>query len=134
MIFIDTSAFFAILDSADAHHARAARFWRQCVSEGTPLMTSNYVVLESAALLQHRSGMLPLSAFRDGVLPLVKTIFVSEDEHEKAMSALLLAARRKLSLVDCSSFEIMRGHHIRQAFAFDAHFAEQGFLCVPKKS
>jgi uncharacterized protein len=43
------------------------------------------------------------------------------------MSAVLSAGRRKLSLVDCTSFEIMRQHAVRTAFAFDSHFEEQGF-------
>jgi predicted nucleic acid-binding protein len=45
------------------------------------------------------------------------------------MATLLAAGRRKLSLVDCVSFELMRGCGCNHAFAFDAHFEEQGFDC-----
>lgn len=40
-------------------------------------------------------------------------------------SAVLESDRRKLSLVDCISFEVMRS--IARVFCFDPHFAEQGF-------
>ena len=45
--------------------------------------------------------------------------------------ALLAASRRKVSLVDCMSFEVMRRYGIRSAFAFDPHFSEQDFLLIP---
>ncbi len=47
------------------------------------------------------------------------------------MSALLAASRRKVSLVDCLSFEEMRRYGIRSAFAFDFRFSEQDFLLIP---
>jgi predicted nucleic acid-binding protein len=47
-----------------------------------------------------------------------------------AISALLAAGRRKLSLVDCTSFEIMRSLGIKTVFAFDSHFVEQGFKII----
>jgi uncharacterized protein len=48
------------------------------------------------------------------------------------MSALLAANRRTLSLVDCSSFDIMRKFGIDTVFTFDPHFREQGFSVVPE--
>ena len=43
------------------------------------------------------------------------------------MTALLAAQRRKLSLVDCVSFAVMRLRGSQVAFAFDQHFAEERF-------
>ena len=50
------------------------------------------------------------------------------DQHDAGVSAALTASRKKLSVVDCVSFETMRRLGIRSAFCFDAHFAEQGFV------
>jgi predicted nucleic acid-binding protein len=36
-----------------------------------------------------------------------------------------------LSLTDCVSFEVIRQHGIRRAFAFDTHFTEHGFEMIP---
>jgi len=47
--------------------------------------------------------------------------------HRVAIDAWLEASRRRLSLVDCTSFEVMRRLDLRQVFAFDGHFDEQGF-------
>ena len=61
---------------------------------------------------------------------MVKT-WVDQPTHEAGVAAVLAAGRRKLSLVDCVSFEIMRRGGIRRAFSFDPHFREAGFELVP---
>ncbi len=38
---------------------------------------------------------------------------------------------KKLSLVDCVSFETMRLLGVTTAFTLDKHFKEQGFICRP---
>jgi len=45
-----------------------------------------------------------------------------------AVAALLAARQRRLNLVDCASFSVMRQASAQLAFAFDQHFAEEGFL------
>ena len=129
MIFIDTSAFFAILDRDDQAHARARETWTGLLSADAPalLLTSNYVLVESFALVQSRLGLDAVRTLHDAVLPVISVRWVSEEDHAAAVGALLAAARRRLSLVDCCSFELMRRLGIQRAFAFDQHFAEQGF-------
>jgi hypothetical protein len=48
----------------------------------------------------------------------------------RAVSVLIAASRRELSLVDAVSFEAMRQRRIDRAFAFDRHFEEAGFSLV----
>jgi predicted nucleic acid-binding protein len=54
--------------------------------------------------------------------------WVTKEEHERAAAALLVADRRRLSLVDCVSFEVMRRLDVRECLAFDQYFVEQGFV------
>lgn len=126
-VFIDTSAFYAVLDKDDANHKKAAALWQRLVNRGDLLLTSNYVVVETTALVQRRFGHPAVTAFLADMLPVVQVRCVSEREHESAVAAFLLAGRRKLSLVDCSSFEIMRRLGVPRAFAFDRHFKVLGF-------
>jgi predicted nucleic acid-binding protein len=53
--------------------------------------------------------------------------WATDSNHQAGVAALLTAASRQLSLVDCASFETMRSLGIQTAFAFDRHFVEQGF-------
>lgn len=131
MIFIDTSAFYALLDGDDAEHSRALKIWEKESPEEGGLVTTNYVVLESMALLQTRLGMPAVRVFRDAVLPLVRIEWIDESVHAQAVTALIAAGRRGLSLVDLSGFETMRRLGIRSAFTFDRHFRQHGFETVP---
>jgi predicted nucleic acid-binding protein len=64
------------------------------------------------------------------VLPVIETYWITEDDHRGAMDAVIVADRRSLSLVDCSSFVVMRRLALRSVFAFDPDFEQQGFDSV----
>ena len=128
---IDTSALYAVLDADDRRHPTAAVGWERLldgiVSGGDEAVTHSGVVVECAALVQHRLGMQAASALHRQLLPLVRVVWVDEALHDRAVAALLAAGRREVSLVDWTSFELIRTYALETAFAFDAHFWEQGF-------
>jgi len=125
--FVDTSAFYALLDRDDTFHEAAKAVWRRLIEQDETLATSNYVLLESAALAQNRLGIQAVKAFHEDILPVVHPEWINASTHLNAISALLTAARRNLSLVDCTSFEVMRRLGIHRVFTFDEHFRDQGF-------
>jgi len=130
-LFIDTSAFYALLDKDDANHEKAKKAWTDLLGAEHTLVTSNYILVETFALLQNRLGMEAVRGFQDDLLPLITVEFVSSGVHRSGIASLLSASRRSLSLVDCVSFEIMRSSGIKTVFAFDQHFKEQGFTLLP---
>ncbi|MCK9417780.1 MAG: PIN domain-containing protein [Nitrospirae bacterium] len=130
-MFIDTSAFFALLDKDDANHIKAKKAWTDILGFDNTIITSNYVLVECFALLQHRLGLEAVRGFQEDVLPIINVEWIKESTHRAAVSAVLAASKRKLSLVDCVSFETMRSSGIKTVFAFDPHFADQGFTCIP---
>jgi predicted nucleic acid-binding protein len=130
-VFIDTSAFYALLDADDGQHQPARQAWATLVSEAADLVCSNYVVVETTALVQNRLGVEAVRVFQEDVLPVVRIEWVDEPIHQAGVTALLTAGRRHLSLVDCVSFDLMRRFGMRRVFAFDEHFAEQGFEIIP---
>jgi predicted nucleic acid-binding protein len=131
-IFVDTSALYAILDSDDEKHRQASQVWLDLIKQKELLVSNNYVLLETLVLLQHRLGINAIRAFQQSIAPELYVEWFGESEHQAAAEALLIAARHKLSLVDCSSFGTMNRFTIRAAFAFDRHFTEQGFECIPR--
>lgn len=131
-IFVDTSALYAVLDAADPNHANAARAWIELLDRGEGFITTNYVVVETVALLQSRHGFAVARRFVEDVLPELDVVWVDEAHHATSVAAWLAAARRSLSVVDCASFAVMRARGVRQAFAFDQHFDEQGFVGITR--
>jgi predicted nucleic acid-binding protein len=95
------------------------------------VLATNYILVETTALVQHRLGMEAVRLLHRDILPALDLHWISEDEHKDAQNALLAAGRRHLSLVDCSSFHVMRSRRIHDVFAFDPHFREQGFSVLP---
>src|SRR4030042_5676032 len=130
-VFVDTSAFYAVMDANDWNHDRALDRWRDLASNAADVVCTNYTLIETIALLQHRVGMEAVRAFQEDVVPVLRIVWIDAEGHAASVSALLVAGRRQLSLVDCTSFETMRRLAIRTAFTFDPHFVEQGFECIP---
>jgi len=129
--FVDTSAFLAVLDADDENHLKAKKRWEELISKESILVCSNYILVETLALIQHRLGMEAVRAFQEDVVPLLTLEWVNEPVHQVGIMGMLASGRKRLSLVDCVSFDIMRRLGIRTVFAFDRHFKEQGFECIP---
>lgn len=128
--FVDTSAWYAALDEADLNHVRASVTLRSLLP-AEPLVTHSYVVVETIALVQRRLGLVAVDSFVTRLLGPVHVTWVDPDLHDRAVGVMLAARRRGVSLVDWTSFELMRRHGIASAFAFDSDFADQGFSLVP---
>jgi len=130
-VFADTSALFPAVDRNDADHQQAREQLHRLRLDRALLLTSNYVLLEASALLQRRLGMEAWRDFETNVVPLLRVVWIDEADHRAGVQAALAAGRRKLSLVDCVSFHLMRETGVRTAFCFDEHFREQGFDVIP---
>lgn len=130
--FVDTSAFYALLSAEDPSHPAASVAWASIQERHDTLITTSYVLLETVSLIQRRLGMQAAREFHADFIPLLTVSWVDSQRHARAMDALLIIGRRDLSLVDCVSFEAMRAMDVDTAFAFDGHFAQQGFTCIPE--
>ena len=130
-IFVDTSALLAVINTDDPNHTSASVTWTGLTQDHQRLITTNYVFLETFALVQRRHGLQVLRKLHQAVSSTLHIHWVDATLHNGAAAALLAANRRQLSLVDCTSFHIMRHLGIDTVFAFDEHFAEQGFTCIP---
>ena len=126
-VFVDTSALLALLDADDPHHGDAVQAWARLADEGSTLVATNYVVVETIAVVQHRLGLAAVRTLLRDVMPLIDTIFIDAATHGAATTALVASGRRHLSFVDCASFEAMRQANVRGAFAYDRHFDDMGF-------
>ena len=131
-LFVDTSAVLAFLDADQPRHADVVKAWDLALGEERVMFTSNYVLVETFALVQRRLGLGALRGLANVLVPLLTPLWVDEDLHSAAVAALFVAGRRRLSLVDCTSFELMRRNGLGEALALDEDFAQQGFDLLPR--
>ena len=129
--FVDTSALYALLDADDDSHTAAANWFSTPAMAADDLVTHNYVLVESAALVHHRLGAAGVRDLFDALVPVLTVVFVGAAVHERAVAAYRAGLSRRVSFVDRVSFQVMRDATLDQAFAFDRDFATEGFALVP---
>lgn len=126
MIFLDTSAIYALADRADLRHERAKERFQALLDIGEGILTHNYVLAEAIALIQGRLGMATaLKMAHDCRTFAIE--WVDEATHEEAVRRLGRVGKRQISFVDQVSFLVMRRRGVRTALAFDPDFEEEGF-------
>jgi predicted nucleic acid-binding protein len=126
MILLDTSAIYALADKADINHMTAYKKFEDVLKSGETFLLHNYILLESAALLQARLGLPSAILFLKDAKSF-QMEWVDLDLHEEAAKELERIGKRGISLVDCTSFLVMRRKGIQKVLAFDPDFKDQGF-------
>ena len=124
--FVDTSGFYAYLDETDPAHPQAVQLFQTAGKEEWSLRTTNYVVQETAALVQTRLGWDACDHWLNEVLCTVQVDLVADELHKMGMARWRQARARNLSLTDCVSFAFLEEEGIREAIVFDRHFTDRG--------
>ena len=125
MIFLDTSAIYALASRADVNHAAAKAKFTAIIGSGVPLTTHNYVLVEALSLLQHRLGLASAARFESETRWL-DIEWVTPETHAEA-ARRWSSGTRNVSFVDQVSFLVMQLRDITTAFAFDDDFENAGF-------
>jgi predicted nucleic acid-binding protein len=130
-VFVDTSALYALLVQTEEEHTEVSEAFRSLAESGRRLVTSNYVLVETVALLQHRFGLEAVRDLERGIIPLLNVLWIAETHHRQAVERLFRTDRRGVSLVDCSSFHLMELEGIKEVLSLDSDFFQEGFRLLP---
>ena len=130
--FVDTSAIYALLVRTERGHAETAAAFERLLEARRPLISSNYVMVETTALLQRRIGLDAVHDLQARIAPLLTIRWIDETVHRRAARRLLRTDKRSISLVDCSSFTIMDAEGIEEALALDRDFEVEGYRVFPE--
>ncbi len=131
-VFVDTSAIYALLVRTERGHAETATAFERLLEAPRSLISSNYVIVETTALLQRRIGLHAVHDLQSHIAPLLTIRWISETVHRRAAERLLRTDKRGISLVDCSSFTIMDAEGIEEALALDRDFEREGYRVLPE--
>jgi predicted nucleic acid-binding protein len=134
MIFVDASAWIALLNQADGYHSKARAFASDLgAGHHGRLVTTDYVLDEAATYLRLRAPSSALKQFRSilETSPSVETIWTTPARFWAAWEMLGARDDKRWSLTDCLSFVTMESLGIRSAFSFDSDFAQAGFDLLP---
>ena len=134
MIFVDTSAWYAVEVEDDVNHEAACKFLSNIASgkQGVSI-TTDYVLDEALTLMRSRRDLTSATAFINKIRKSksVRVFWIDEDLFERALIIFQKSDHKSWSFTDCTSFALMRELSISEAFTFDRHFKEAGFLAFP---
>jgi hypothetical protein len=132
-IFADTTAWAALYDRRDKNHETASKFMKELKGEKILFITTDYILDETLTLIRMRVGHEEAVNFgrwlsESGV---VRLIDVNPKLRETAWEIFKRYSDKYFSFTDCTSFALMRELNISQAFSFDRHFSQFGFIRLP---
>jgi uncharacterized protein len=130
-VFVDSSAYLALLDRDDEHQPEAVAVVRRLAAERYRSYTTNILLIECHALVLSSLGIEQAGRFlRDMEASSTTIIRVRASDEERAKRILFRYADKDFSFADAISFTVMERLGIRYAFTFDRHFAQYGFSVV----
>ena len=131
-VFVDTSAWYAIIDTTDADHPSATATLKRLTRSQARLVTTGHVLAELHRLALHRSHRrAALEAVRRIVAtPRADLVHADAADLDAALAWIDRFADQDFTLTDGIGFAVMDRLKIRRAFAFDHDFAVAGFELV----
>jgi predicted nucleic acid-binding protein len=129
-IFIDSGAFIAALNRADAHHGEVRALF---TGPRPRWSTSMLVVSETYGWLLHRMGEETARVFRTFVtdLPRLELLGADAKHHLSVVAKLERLRGTKLTYVDASSLVWLKTKGIKTAWGTDHHLGLEGATVVP---
>ncbi len=129
MIFVDTSAWFASIVPSDTNHQAASSWLNQNTQ---PLLTTDYIVDETLTLLRTRGETLRAISLGEAFFSDVLTTiyYLTQEDIRQTWQVFRQFSDKKWSFTDCSSFFVMNKLGLTQAFIFDHHFHQFGFVNI----
>lgn len=126
--FVDSSAFYALLDADDLHHEDCIRLFADLGRARARLLTSNHVLFESYSLILNRLGRHMAARWLTKLHMQVEP--ATPEDERRAVRIVLQYRDKEFSLVDASTFALMERLGIQCAIAFDPHFRQYGRFVV----
>jgi uncharacterized protein len=119
-LFVDTSMWFAAADSSDRSNSRA----KAILSGGEPLLTTDHVLIETWTLIRYRMTRRAAEKFWEGLREGVAVVEpVGLADLETAWHIGIAYRDQDFSIVDRTSFAVMRRLGVERAASFDDDFA-----------
>lgn len=127
-VFVDTSAYYALVDRGDAAWAGADQLRGLLARHAARFFTTSSVLAETHALVLSRFGAPIALRVLDSIDNSSSTTVIrpTTSDEDRARSILHDYADKDFSLTDATSFAVMERLGLDAAFTFDHHFAQYG--------
>lgn len=134
-LFVDTSGWIEVFGKNNPFHKGAREILELAIDEHRLIITTNYVIAEfigrggGACNLPRQALLAVVDSILD--LPNIEVVHIGEKSHAVAITLLHNHLDKEWSLVDATSFNVMRERKILEALTIDHHFEQAGFIKLP---
>ncbi len=131
-VFVDTSAWVAVVDPSDSHHLTATKTYMRLLKSPVTLATTILVVAETQIWLRRRASAEVASTFLKNIneSQRVEIVYPNARLEAEAKRILRRFADQDFSLTDAISFAFMDQNGLTEAFAYDRHFVTAGYTII----
>ena len=133
-VFVDTAGWMACADESDPVHEPACGARDTALEQGSVLVTTDYVIDETLALIRKRLGLAAAKAWWEQVegSSRLRWEWVGMVRAERARSLFFRYRDKDYSFTDCTSFVVMQQLKLKQALTTDQHFSQMSFDVLPR--
>mgnify|MGYP001397644998 FL=1 len=126
---IDSDTFVGMMLPSDALHTRVHAIYQRIKSEQKRLVTTNWVIAETATVLSSRNSQKTAIEFIRHIQQTDITILTITPEIEEATYQLFCdQTTKRTSMVDCSNVAAAKHYDIPNILSFDRFYARFGYL------
>jgi Predicted nucleic acid-binding protein, contains PIN domain len=131
-LFVDTSGFYALLIQRDPKHQTAGRMLRRAAADKRRLVTTDYVLDETATLLKVRGEGRLVEELFDRVFQSTacRVMWMDESRFTIARAFFMKHSDQAWSFTDCVSFCVMKELRLMEALTTDQHFEQAGLVAL----
>jgi predicted nucleic acid-binding protein len=134
LVFVDTSAWLALVNKSDIFHLKAKEIRDNLVKNKVKFVVTDYIIVEIANCLSRiplRSAAIQLISFIKASEQ-IEIVPIGREIYDEAWDLYSRHQDKEWGFTDCTSFVVMNRNGIKQAFTTDHHFEQAGFTILLK--
>ena len=128
-LYIDSGGFYALVSAESASHAHAVAIMEESRQVRRRVVTTDYILDETATLLRARGLIKQLKEFLrlTEESQALSIEWMTPGRFAAARKFMLKHLDQEFSLTDCTSFIVTKEFRLQDALATDKHFRIAGF-------
>jgi len=131
-LFVDTSGWIEVFGKDNPSHKRARIILARAEKERRKIITTNYIITEFIGNGEKKCRLNRLGLLKAieniAKWPSIEIVHISQESHDLAIAFLGERLDKKWSLVDATSFLLMKQRGILEALATDSDFVQAEFI------
>lgn len=126
-VLVDSDAFVGRFYADDTHYQHSRTIFQQLREQRKRLVTTSFVVAETATVLSHRNGQNLARKFLAEFIGKgnIDVIHITETLQQEAASLFVAQGQRGTSMTDCANVVVMQKFNIPTIFSFDKVYTKQ---------